>query len=224
MSYFENEEYRKAKDTLRDEYAIEYKKCETYIHSVRAEGKIEENCLFQILDDFLSAQADKKSLSVVTGPDLRNFCDKLLNAERDRISNKKVYLIQWIFVIPLIISISIFIRSFMYTKPGHFLENVNNLYIGGYELYYLLIFLTGLFLKKQFSVLFFHHSRLHRTVETVVYVLIIGITWFVATLLGALFPISIPIPYPIYILMSLLTITVFIACWTINKKAKSTTL
>jgi DNA-binding ferritin-like protein (Dps family) len=220
MSYLENNEYRKAKATLKDEYAMEYDKCEAYIHSMRTEGKIEENCLIQILDDFLSAQADDKPIHIITGPDLRNFCDNILNAERDCNRNKAVYYIQWISVIPLVISLAIFIRCFLNTKPGHFLDNIDNIYVEGYELYYLLIFLFGLLLKKQISVLFFQHSRMLRTVETAVYIFIIGITSIIAISLSTIFPISIPITYPVYIIMSILTTTVFLACWIYSKKTK----
>jgi DNA-binding ferritin-like protein (Dps family) len=220
MSYLENYEYRKAKATLNDEYAKEYDKCEAYIHSMRSEGKIEENCLIQILDDFLSAQTDKKPINAVTGPDLLNFCKNILNAERDCQRNKTVYYIQWIFIIPLIISLSIFIRSFLYTKPGHFLDNINSLHIEGYELYYLLVFLSGLIIKKQISILFFQHSRILRTVETAIYIFIICVTSLIAVPLSIYFPISIPITYPVYIFMSILSLIVFLACLIYNKKNK----
>lgn len=218
MSYIQKGEYKNAKESLRDEYAMEYDKCEAYIHSMRTEGKIEDNCLLQILDDFLSAQADEKSIILVTGHNLRNYCDNLLNAEKERIRNKSVYFLQWIFLIPFIISIGIFIRFFLYTKPGHFLENVNNLYIEGYELYYLLIFLTGLLLKNQISKVLFHHSRLHRRVETTIYVVIVSITCLIAILLSVLFPITVPITFPVYLTVSILTLIVFIVCWIYNRK------
>ncbi|MDF2906624.1 MAG: hypothetical protein K0R34_1945 [Herbinix sp.] len=221
MSYYNNDEYRNAKKTLREEYAVEYDKCEAYIHSMRSEGKIEDHCLLQILDDFLSAQADGKSINSVTGPDLRNYCDNILKAERYRIRNKSLYFLQWILIIPLIISLMIFIRSFLYTKPGHFLENVNNLYIEGYELYYLLIFLTGLLLKNQISKVLFHQSRLHRRVERVIYAIIVGSSCLISILLSDLFPIYIPITLPVYITVSILTLIVLIACWIHNRKAKS---
>lgn len=187
---------------------------------MRSDGKIEENCLIQILDDFLSAQADEKSSTAVTGPELRDFCDRMLNAERDRSRNKSIYFLQMIFLTPFIICLIIFIRSFLYTKPGHFLENINNLHIEGYEFYYILIFITGLLFKKQISVLFFHHSRLLRKVETVVYIFIIGTTFIFASILSVLVPISIPIAYPVYSTIFFITIIAYIVCWLYKKKAK----
>ncbi len=218
MSIYEDEDYAEAKEKLKDGYALEYAKCEAYIHSMRTIKRIEEGCLQQILDDFLSAQADDRVLSTVTGPDLRSFCDKILKAESVRIWNRKIRFIQWIFAIPLIISLTIFIRSFLYTRSGHFGDNVNNLFIEGYELYYFLIFITGLILKKLISILFFHHSQLLRKIEAAVYVFIIVVTSFIADRLSVTFPITIPISFPVYITMFLLTVLFFIACWVYYKK------
>lgn len=218
MSIYQDEDYTEAKEKLKNEYALEYEKCEAYIHSMRTNARIEESCLQQILDDFLSAQADDRELNIVTGSDLRSFCDKIFRAETERIWNRNINFIQWLFVLPISISLIIFIRSFLYTRPGHFLDNANHLFIKGYELYYFLIFITGLTLKKLISILFFHHSRLVRKVETAVYVFIIVITSFIAVRLSILFPIAIPISFPVYIIMTLLTLTLFIACWVFYRK------
>ncbi len=58
MSIYLDEEYDKAKEKLLNDYATEFAKCEVYIHSMRTNARIEESCMQQILDDFLSAQAD----------------------------------------------------------------------------------------------------------------------------------------------------------------------
>lgn len=74
MNYFNSEAYRSTKKQLKGEYAICYKKIETYILA----NSSKMDSLSKVLDDLLLAQEQGNPVSKVTGSNVRNFCDNLI--------------------------------------------------------------------------------------------------------------------------------------------------
>jgi DNA-binding ferritin-like protein (Dps family) len=96
---------------LTEEYATCYRKAETYIRLSNLYGPDnEENCIMQILDDFLSAQKDEKPIIKITGTDLRKYCDTVLKAEFSR-NHPRGYIMGQIVIIPFAILILMFFKE-----------------------------------------------------------------------------------------------------------------
>ncbi|QAA32396.1 DUF1048 domain-containing protein [Clostridium manihotivorum] len=77
------EGYKNYVNLLMDDYRKDFDKIEVYvIGSSKLNTSEKNNCLLQVLDTFLSAQEEEKSVIQVTGPDLKRYCDDMIYGER----------------------------------------------------------------------------------------------------------------------------------------------
>jgi DNA-binding ferritin-like protein (Dps family) len=67
---------------LENEYKTTFEKIEIYINGSSKLNSLEKNdCLLEILDNFLSAQAEGMSINHITGIDLKKYCDSMIYGE-----------------------------------------------------------------------------------------------------------------------------------------------
>lgn len=78
--YFDN--YKKYINQLKKEYKTTFEKIEVYINGCSKLNNIEKNnCLLQVLDTFLSAQVEGKSVKDITGKNVKRYCDNMVEGE-----------------------------------------------------------------------------------------------------------------------------------------------
>lgn len=74
--------YRTYTNQLSKEYLTIFKKIEAYINSSSKISPLEKNNIFlQIIDTFLSAQSDSKSVYDIIGINLKKYCDNMIYGE-----------------------------------------------------------------------------------------------------------------------------------------------
>lgn len=76
------DDYKKYINGLSGEYKRIFENIELYISDTTRLNTVEKNnCFLQILDTFLSAQEEGKSVEVITGSDLKRYCDDMIHGE-----------------------------------------------------------------------------------------------------------------------------------------------
>lgn len=97
--------YKKYIDQLENEYLETFIKIELYINgSTKLNEQEKNNCFMQILDTFLSGQAEGKSIKSITGRDLKKFCDNMICGESiymhkvTKVFNTVFYSLYWVMI------------------------------------------------------------------------------------------------------------------------------
>lgn len=219
--YYETKEYIDARKQLKEEYAVAFQKASVYIHATNLYGlENEESCLMQIMDDFLTAQNEGKPLYKITGPDLRGFCNKMMKAEAERFSGGFVYWLQMIPWAILLLSILAAAKALLASEEKMSWNSLSHIKLEGN-----MILLTGIaFLehgvKKLYSSVLFHHAKLSRIIGTLIYVLLMGLTFTLLTNGKNLIPVSLPISLPFYLIINTLSVIAVILCILYRNKYK----
>ncbi len=216
--FYEKENYIKAKEQLGDEYAVAYQKAEAYIHLMNHGIEHEENCMMQILDDFLSVQEKERSLSTITGPDLRKFCDTVMKAEGDRLKNRIIFWAEYILAIPLALMLLVLIRSFLFQKNAFTAWNINHLYIAGFDFVYIMMIILALLVKTVTSRIFFHHARIVKIGYIGSFVVVLGIGVYIMEKLHISTSAYISLPFPVFLGTLVLLIAGYAVCIVVNRR------
>lgn len=214
MGYFyEKDDYISAKKQLRGEYAVAYKKVAAYIHAANYHGiDHEESCLLQIMDDFLSAQKEGKPLIKITGPNLRRFCDHIIKAESDRMSVGLMFWLQVISTILMLFSMLIFFNTFIFPENNVTLASLNNIQLKGSVIIFISVFVLSYFVKKIISIIFFHYAIITNILGIIIFMFTLGSIQFIHEEYDYLIPISIYIPFPLYLMVTTISIASFTWC------------
>jgi DNA-binding ferritin-like protein (Dps family) len=216
MNYFESSEYKDAKCQLRDEYKICYDKIETYIQLASIYGLHKEACLIQILDDFLSAQAEGKELSKVTGPDYRKYCDTMIQAERSR-NRSKYEVMAYIAVIPLTVMLLSLFTSIL-RNDDKLSSITNQIIIGGFSIAFPVIYLIYYLIRQKTAKVLFNHVRASKAVITIVSVIFYGLIYLISAVLDRALNIAIPVPFPAFLIIIALSLVLLTVLVIIEKK------
>jgi DNA-binding ferritin-like protein (Dps family) len=220
MSFYENDEYIEAKNKLKDEYAVCYQKAAAYIQASNYGQELEENCLMQILDDFLSAQAEQKPVARIIGPNLRKFCDDMIKAEFERISDRKIYIFMQTAGIILCVPLLIIMKTFVFEKKAFVLDNLLHLNFGGFEILFCSIFILYYIIKKLVSVAFFNHAGISKLLSRALFIVSIALANVLSRFIDHYIIVSIPLPLPILMIVTISALTVFIICLRIDRKRR----
>ncbi|MHB8131343.1 MAG: DUF1048 domain-containing protein [Mobilitalea sp.] len=220
MIYYERDEYIEAKKMLKDEYAVCYQKIATYIHLYYINGmEHEENCLLQIMDDFLSAQSEGRPVAFITGLDVRKFSDNMMKAELNR-RNRKIIFVEQIATIPFVISMMIFMKILMVNDMKLKFEYFQKISFGGFELTFICLGMFMVFGRKILSKLFFEHIKVSKMVYIVFTFMFFVFIREILVALNQIIPINIPIPFAIFILLFLIPFYILIAIGNKERKEK----
>ncbi len=211
--YYETKEYRVGLNQLKDEYAIAYKKAATYIHTVNVYGlELEENCLLQVMDDFLTAQKEEKPLYKITGSNLRSFCNRIIKAEAERASYGIVYWLQIIPISVLTYSILIFLFTFVLSDSKVAWYSIHTITLKGSVLLFAgIVALIYVFKRILANILFnnFILSKITNIAMIIIAAIIIN-EFFEQG--DKLVPISLQLSMPIFIVLNVLAVIAAIWC------------
>ncbi len=216
MNYLESSEYKDAKKQLVDDYAICFNKIETYIQLANVYGLHQEACLIQILDDFLSAQAEGKQLISITGPDLKKYCDTMIKAEKKRNKNK-LELIAMLAGIPLIVMFLSFLTSFL--RNDNKLDNLaNSITISAFSVIYPVLFMFYYIVKWRTAKALFHHAKASRLITTIVSGIVLASIFMISDALNSTLNIAIRVPFPLFISITMLSLSILVVIVIIEKR------
>lgn len=74
--------YKNYSVQLENQYQTTFQKLELYINgSAKLNDEEKNKCLVQILDTFLSGQAEGRPVAAITGSNLKNYCDNMIYGE-----------------------------------------------------------------------------------------------------------------------------------------------
>ncbi len=209
--YYQSKEYKTAKGLLKDEYAVAYQKAATYIHTKNIYGiESEEGCLQQIMDDFLTAQAEGKPLSKITGTNLRSFCDEMLKAESKRSSQGIAYLLYLLSFSMLVIAIYCGWKAYVISEERLSWDIFNHIRAEGDVITFLVIILLGYVLKRLLSILFFHHAPILKTANYIIYFLTILSAIKILEEDISIIKMALPIPAPLYFILTTVSLIAII--------------
>lgn len=207
-SYYGTEEYRKWMGQLKGEYAAAYKKIVLYIQTYNLYGtEVSENCLQQILDEFLTGQHMGKPLDKITGNSLRRYCNKIMKAEADRLS---LTLLMWLQCIPVFILLSsIFTTGFYIIKKLSIPFRINEYAVINGQVF-LFVFLTIFYIiiKRLLAICFFHYPKVVKSITLLAYIATIGlgISILKEEIKGISNLLFIRIPAPLFWIVTILSI------------------
>lgn len=216
MNYLESSEYKDAKKQLKDEYKITFDKIETYLQLASIYGLQQESCLIQVLDDFLSAQAEGKQLVTVTGPDFKKYCEIMIKAEKGRNKNK-LEIISMFISLPLTVMVLSLIET--YLPNDHNVGNLtDSITISAFSLSFPVLFLIYYIIKWRTAKALFNHAKASRVITTLVSLIFFGFAYQLSKILDNILNIAIPVPTPLFIIVFTLTFSIFVVIVIMEKR------
>ena len=130
MKVYDNEEYKDYVESLSGEYRDCYNRIEAYIKvCYRGKNDSEEQCVFQILGELISAQKNCLPLSSVIGNNIKEYCDKYIDLYQEP-NAKLINVLQTSGLYAIIILIIIFVKGY----KVYSLNFANNLTFSSIEL------------------------------------------------------------------------------------------
>lgn len=211
--YYETKEYRDGLNQLKNEYAIAYKKVAAYIHTVNVYGlELEENCLLQVMDDFLTAQKEEKPLNKITGSNLRSFCNRIIKAEAERASYGIVYWLQIIPISFLAYSILILLFTFVFSENKVAWYSIHTITLKGSALLFVVIVALIYGLKRILANVLFHDFILLKILNIVMIIIATFIANEILEQGDKFVPISLQLSIPFFITLNALAVIASIGC------------
>ncbi len=211
--YYETKEYRDGLNQLKDEYAIAYKKVAAYIHTVNVYGlELEESCLLQVMDDFLTAQKEEKPLYKITGSNLKKFCNRIIKAEVERQSYGIVY---WLQIVPVcFLTFSILLLLFTFVLPENKVawDSFSAITIKSSVLLFVGVVALVLVLKKIMANLLFNNYiilKIANITMLIIAAIIVNMYWEQG---DKLLSFSLQLSMPVFIVLNVLAVIATILC------------
>lgn len=195
MNYLESNEYKNKKFQLKDEYVKCYNKIETYIQFANIYGVHQEACLNQVLDDFISAQAEGKQIDSLTGPNVRKYCDTIIQ-KRKSTSNRQIEVLSMVVGLPVTI---MFLALFTTIFNNKEISITSSITIRAFSISYPVLSLTYFSVKWKTAKTFFDHAQASRIITTFVSIIFLGSIYVISIALDRILSIAIPIPLPLFI-------------------------
>ena len=191
MRFNEKIEYKEAVDKLNDKYSETFESIKDNIVACRLNTPIEEECIFQILDDFLMAQENKVPLEKIVGYDIARYSRNIIEAVQKRPINK----IDWVLNISTVVLIILFLMFMDNLEYPSFIYKID---LGIYELLILVALILDL-TRRSLTKKFLEHRKIIFSFYCVVWVIFFVNYETIARYLEILIPYKIYIPFSLYL-------------------------
>lgn len=226
MIYYETEDYKQCKQQLMDEYALYFDKIETYIQTTgfSMSYNIEEDCLYQIIDDLLSAQKDERPVASITGTDLKKYCHTMVAAEISRSkenANDRLKIALYLLTTLLLMFIKMLFLDIKEDNDLPLMTRMQDIRLGIFEGGLWLLGFVLTYMNKVIARVYLDRAKvsrhIHKLVNTIFTMIMIQFIMYATP--RKYFNLGIPIPLPLYLTLSILLL-LYIIIATIQERKK----